>query len=367
MAGRKPLTWADNYDSYCVLSAAQRGFLENPFAKFGATSSPEAAQRSFRQRTGRALFQFFHRVPLESAAVPGDLLLVPEIFEDGRVAWFQERFPGLAARKVALFHDALTWSLPEYAPANPTHRFTTYLAALARFELVVCISRESEEDLLRFWREQGTLPAPTRVRHLPVSFSGERPPATPNFAARRLLLVATLEPRKNHLRLLEACQRLWANGETFSLQLIGRQAPQGGQAVQERIEVLQKAGHPLQWERHVDDAALRRAYEACSFTVYPSIREGFGLPILESLWHGRPCLTGGNGALGEVAAGGGCLTVDQNDPAALAEGIRRLLREEDLYARLYREAAERKFLRWPEYAASLFALIQEFPPAAGTR
>ena len=65
-----------------------------------------------------------------------------------------------------------------------------------------------------------------------------------------------------------------------------------------------------------------RAYRECLFTVYPSLMEGFGLPILESLWHGKPCVCGGNSARLEVARGGGCLTVDQTSENAIAAGIK---------------------------------------------
>jgi len=67
---------------------------------------------------------------------------------------------------------------------------------------------------------------------------------------------------------------------------------------------LQSLGRPIRWLKHVDDRTLHQAYRECLFTVYPSLMEGFGIPILESLWHGNRCVCGGNGALGEVARGG---------------------------------------------------------------
>jgi glycosyltransferase involved in cell wall biosynthesis len=86
--------------------------------------------------------------------------------------------------------------------------------------------------------------------------------------------------------------------------------------------------------------------------------EGFGLPIAESLWHGKPCLCGGNGALGEIAHGGGCLIVDQTNPLALAEGIKSLLRDQQLYARLCDEARARKFRSWTDYIEKFLDHLQ---------
>ena len=77
--------------------------------------------------------------------------------------------------------------------------------------------------------------------------------------------------------------------------------------------------------------------------------EGFGLPIAESLWHGKPCICGDNGALGEVARGGGCLIVDQTKPDALAGAMKTLLMDRQLYARLVEQARARRFRTWSDY------------------
>ena len=140
--------------------------------------------------------------------------------------------------------------------------------------------------------------------------------------------------------------------------LVGRTTAQWGGRVLEVVERLRAAGRPVHWRRHVDDTTLRRAYDACAFTVFPSLVEGFGLPILESLWHGRPCVCGVNGALGEVSAGGGCLPVDQTDPAALAGAMETLLADQTLYRRLCAEAAAREFMTWETLAEKLGSVLQ---------
>jgi glycosyltransferase involved in cell wall biosynthesis len=86
--------------------------------------------------------------------------------------------------------------------------------------------------------------------------------------------------------------------------------------------------------------------------------EGFGLPIAESLWHGKPCVCGGNGALGEVARGGGCLVVDQTSTDALAQAMTSLLLDQQLYVRLCSEARARKFRSWTDYIDKLLDHLQ---------
>ena len=85
------------------------------------------------------------------------------------------------------------------------------------------------------------------------------------------------------------------------------------------------------------------------------------MPIIESLWHGRPVICGRNGAIGEVSAAGGCCQVDQNDVAELAGAIRRLLTDEPLYRRLCAEAEARMFRSWDDFIGDLKAVLE---PAA---
>ena len=129
--------------------------------------------------------------------------------------------------------------------------------------------------------------------------------------------------------------------------------------VLEAFRRLERQGRPLKWQGHVSDDALAAAYQACSFTVYPSLMEGFGLPVHESLWFSRPCICGSNGALGEVSAGGGCLTCDQTQVGSLASAMRRLLTDRGLYGKLCEEAAQRPFRSWVDYARTFHRLLLE--------
>jgi glycosyltransferase involved in cell wall biosynthesis len=164
-----------------------------------------------------------------------------------------------------------------------------------------------------------------------------------------ILSVGTFEPRKNHLTLLRAAEILWKDGLSFELELIGRSTGYYGNKVTSPIEQLQKAGYRIRWLQHVNDRALHRAYRSCRFTVYPSQMEGFGFPVAESLWHGKPCVCGGNGALGELARPGGCLIVDQTSADALAGAMRTLLADNETYERLSADARARDFRSWTDY------------------
>lgn len=401
-----PLVWDPALEAYCTLSPRERGFLGHPFGT-GAAADAEPGRRAnpvpFWSKFLRRVVHRRNRVDLLAAMSADDTLFVPEIFQDNRAAWLAAFPARSAARRVGVCHDALPWRRPELmtaAPADapptggprrvgmfydaltqrrpdltpPTRQagFAEYLDVLGGFDHVVTISQESAADLRACWRERGRpderMP-PVSIFSWPVDHGGAPrkivPSETAGGAGRRsVLCVGTFEPRKNHLLLLEAAERVWRAGTDFELVLVGRTTAHWGARVETALGRLQAADRPVRWRRHVDDGTLRQAYETCAFTVFPSLIEGFGLPILESLWHGRPCICGGNGALGEVAAGGGCLTVDQTDPAALAAGIERLLTDQTAYRGLCHEAETRNLGTWETLAGKLLPLLAPASAAA---
>ncbi|MEY4003958.1 MAG: D-inositol-3-phosphate glycosyltransferase, partial [Verrucomicrobiota bacterium] len=107
------------------------------------------------------------------------------------------------------------------------------------------------------------------------------------------------------------------------------------------------------------DKTVAAAYAACAFTVYPSIAEGFGLPVLESVAHGKPCVCSGQGALGEAAAGGGCLTLSTVTATDLAGAIGRLLAEPAELAELSARARHRPIRTWRDHATDLTTWMAE--------
>ncbi len=360
-----PLVWDPALASYCTLSRRERGFLENPFAGRAAADAEPGRRANAVPLWSRFIRTVNHRrnrLELPARLTAADTLLVPEIFQDNRVAWLETLAADTPARLVGMYYDALTLRRPDIMPSARRAGFAEYLRALGGFHRLVTISQESADDLRACWREGGRPDGrqpPVSVFHLPVNHDGTPRPSVPPPAGgrRSVLCVGTFEPRKNHLGLLDAAERTWRAGADWELVLVGRTTAGWGERVVARLEELQRAGRPVRWLRHVDDATLRRAYAECAFTVFPSLAEGYGIPIVESVWHGRPCVCGNNGAIGEAAAGGGCLAVDQTNPAALAAGIETLLNDGALYRRLCDEAAYRVFGTWEELAGGLLPIL----------
>jgi glycosyltransferase involved in cell wall biosynthesis len=142
------------------------------------------------------------------------------------------------------------------------------------------------------------------------------------------------------------------------LDLVG--APyKDAEALAQEIELIAKSDRHIRWYRSVSRKELLDLYSQCDFTVYPSLMEGFGLPILESLWLGQPCVCANFGAMAETAAGGGCLTVDIREPEQLAGAIVTLATQSEVRDRLTSEIKQRPFKHWSEYAEELCSVLSD--------
>jgi len=347
-----PISWNLIGKRYQRLGRRELQILQDPFRVLPrSTARPDLRGENPVAELQRLLFR--ESIPLKTRTEPGDVLFVPDMYRDARISYLPQLIRETDVRAVVIFHDAAALRL-RLMRNSALKRFNNYIDSLATFHLVICVSKDSEEHLHQLWGEHGTKPTETCVEEWPP---GDLDPAEREERSGRedrasvpvILSVGTLEPRKNHLTLLRAAEILWKAGFSFELQLIGRSTGYYGHKVISPMKLLQKAGYPIRWLRHVNDPALHRAYHSCRFTVYPSQMEGFGLPIAESLWHGKPCVCGGNGALGELARPGGCLIVDQTSADALAGAMKTLLTDNATYERLSADARARDFRTWTNY------------------
>jgi len=275
-------------------------------------------------------------------------------------------------KTAAVFYDAIALLRPELVAdeiirTNHAH----YMRGLSETDLIFPISHFSAACLLDFF-EQEQLPFKRVVpNQLPGELAG-RPrnhlmPASANGPV-QILCVSTLEPRKNHLTLIAACERLSAIAPNLDwrLTLIGNKYA-GAYDLADRVQAACDRDPRIAWLGVVDDETLHAKYSECAFTVYASAIEGFGLPICESLWHGRPCICHEQGVMAELATGGGCLTVDVTDTDRLAQAMARLAQDKQLYTRLAKEAVSRKIKSWDEYIEQMVFAIERDRETAATR
>jgi glycosyltransferase involved in cell wall biosynthesis len=259
--GLIPLRWDFWRKRYARLSSREQNFLDHPFALY-QQSAGTPGRWDVRHLTAGLRDNWTCRdrgVEHADLLRDGSTLLVPDLCWDPRIhAW--TRFAGMPGRKIAIFHDAMPLRIPGQADSHDV-LFAKYVRALAQMDLVICISREVEQDLLGFWRDFGLVHKPTRVIPWPVPFSDERPENPPNQATRKVIYVARLKLRKNHLVLLQACELLWEKGEKFELDLIGiEDAFTDTRKILKRMRSLANKGRPVRWRKHISDVELTHAY-----------------------------------------------------------------------------------------------------------
>ena len=296
----------------------------------------------------------------------GKWLIVPEILSPPQPSpaevMRQARAHGM--KTALLFYDLIPIKLSTMFSRTAVDGFAGCWKAARDADVILPISRAAGDDLRNFYKQDGGGAASAAI--VPCPLPGEfveaprtREPRTRQGRGASLLCVGTIDPRKNQLLLLEALERLRRDGEDdgISLTLVGssQSFSEYNAQVQARVAKLPN----VRFLGHVDDATLQEHYAHCDFTVYASYEEGFGLPVLESLWNARPCLCHNASAIAEAAAGGGCLTVDMRDADALRTGILRLARDHDLYCRLAQEAVSRPIKTWNEYAAEVAGILAQ--------
>lgn len=287
---------------------------------------------------------------------PDDWLLTVEVFGGAERPGFREFVAARPCRLGALFHDAIPLKLPHVTWPRSVERHPDYLKLLAGFDRVWAISDASREELLGFWRWQG---GPVRAEvgrvELGADFDGAPRAAPSPVPAGRpsFLAVGIVEPRKNQGFLLDVAESLWAAGEDFDLHIVGRVNPHFGPPLERRLRAAARRERRLRLHGAASDAVLQRLYREARAVVFPTLAEGCGLPVLEALWRGAPCVCSDLPVLRELTAGGGCLTAAPDDRAAWGEALRRVLRDPGCAADLRAAATRRPLPTWAETGAAL--------------
>lgn len=279
------------------------------------------------------------------------------------------------------FYDLLPVTHPEFFDSNLANTFRQSLfQTLLLLDFALCISKFTTRELQRFIAENGLRPMPAQAVTLAHAFKDVLPvgvedaddkPWPSAIAALRnrsfVLCICTIEIRKNHRYLFDAWKALIADGEEMpDLVLVGRP----GWRVNDLMAQLDTTRY-LHGRIHVvhdlSDAELATLYRHCSFTVFPSFAEGWGLPIGESLSYGKLCIASNTTSMPEV---GGDL-VEYIDPMNLRSGIetlRRVVRDPKWVAE--REAAIRDSFQpklWDQVGADFIASIDRLRQDVGAK
>jgi glycosyltransferase involved in cell wall biosynthesis len=284
-----------------------------------------------------------------------------ELFSGAERPGFREFIARRPCRLAALFCDAIPVRFPHITWPQSVQRHPDYLKLLSGFDRVWAISEASRRDLAGFWRWQGVVPqAPAEVVELGADFDGSPRVTADAVAVGRpsLLCVGIIEPRKNQAFLLEVCEGLWRAGLDFDLLVVGRVNPHFGAPVAQRLTRAARREPRLKFHAAAGDARLHQLYDRARAVVLPTLAEGCGLPLLEALWRGVPCVCSDLPVLRENADGGGCLVARVDDPGDWAEKLRRVLTVDGVAAQLRSAALARPLPRWADTARTLLSALR---------
>ena len=258
-----------------------------------------------------------------------------------------------------VFPAAHTWRQRVYLTWS-----TRWSAAVAR--RVIAVSQATAADLQRYY---ATSPAKIRVIHeavaaMPAPSQGEIAAARAAYGLQRpyALYIGSIQPRKNLARLIDAYTKLsQPESPEWDLALAGGL----GWLSDPIIELAQSgpAAERIRLIGYVAEEHLPALLAAARFFCYPSLFEGFGLPVLEAQRAGAPVMTSNTSSLPEIA-GDAALLVNPTDVDAIAEAMLRLSRDEALRRQLIAAGyANVKRFSWEKAAAETLAVLEE---AAGS-
>lgn len=344
---------------------------EQELAVLGSYDGPAEKKVAFRSRAGLPRTRLAEILPAFGGA-PKHLLII----ETAAYAMLECAVPWLHRQGItvsAVFHDAIPVLHPEFCNSEVVANHQRYMDNLADIDLVLPTAPHNAQDLTEDWRKRGITP---RAKVEAVGLAAELDGAARNRAKiqevpekKRILFVSTLEPRKNHIRFLRALESVMAKHpeleKNVAVRLIGKQYEEN-EEIPAFVADFCAAHEYVKYLGVVDDRTLRAEYEACTFTAYPSVVEGFGMPIIESLWAGKPCLCNNQGSIGDLAEKGGCCAVDTGSQGAIAEGLYRMLTDDAYLTELQHEATEREIRGWDEYAEETAKKICALERITGT-
>jgi len=249
------------------------------------------------------------------------------------------------ARSVATFHDLFVLT-GEYSTPEFRERFTGQARdAASRADAIIAVSEFTKRQVVDVLGVEAS-------RVYVVHHGTTRWPAPAGVLRERFILsVGSIQKRKNTARLVEAFEGV---DKSWRLVLAGGEG-YGAAEIRERIR-RSCASERVMVTGYVSKAELAAWYARASVFAFPSLDEGFGMPVLEAMSAGIPVVTSNRSALPEVA-GDAALLVDPEETAALTEALRDLTRNSDLREKLSAKGLKRAGLfTWEQAVQQTWAV-----------
>lgn len=285
-------------------------------------------------------------------------------YKDLRVLWLIKQLHGF--RYCSVIYDLIPILAPQFVIPDYVDLLTDYFGELTWVaDQVMCISEATKQEWLDHAYQLGAESVPSAVFPLGCDL-----PVRPKQPAARLphalhgkkfaIYVATIEVRKNHRMLYEAWEECLRTNQVDSSQcrlvFVGRPGWATGDLLRE-VQTNPLTKDTILLLHDVSDEQLAALYEACSFVLFPSMYEGFGLPLAEALGYGKLCISSNAGALAEIG-GELVMRLDCKDTLLWSRTISRLFTSpEEVQAWEDRIRTQYRPITWDDAARIFFGKI----------
>ena len=275
-------------------------------------------------------------------------------------------------RLVPLVYDLIPLRQPQFCVPAMVEEFTTVLGeTLREADGILAISVHSAASVEQLMASHG-MPAvpvfPVLLAHQLHETAAHDAAWSRQIAHLRdrpfVLSVGTVEPRKNHLLLLAVWQALAEQGfDPPALVIVGKRG-WDADAFETEMRLTRRLGGRAEVFHDIADRELNALYGACLFTAFPSLAEGWGLPVGESLSRGKVCVASDRDSIPEVG-GGAAIYIDPEDVDAAVPVFRSLLFEPGaLGAAEARLRASFRPRGWPQVVDDMISALRSLRPAA---
>jgi len=274
-----------------------------------------------------------------------------------------------SARNIYTIHDLIPLRLPFATLESKRRTFKLLRDIVIKADHIVTVSENSKQDIVELLGvDERRITNTYQAVVLPKKYIERPEAAVANYIdglyglemRGYLLFFGALEPKKNVGRLIDA---FLASGVDVPLVLVTARGWQNADVLNRLDEHISRkggGGTKVRCLDYVDLSTLLTLIRGARAVVFPSLYEGFGLPVLEAMMLGTPVVTSSNGALGEIA-GDAALLVDPYDVDDIARGITTIVNDADLRSELNRrgtaQAAKFSVERYQERVRSLYASL----------
>ena len=271
---------------------------------------------------------------------------------------------------VQVIYDLIPHQHPEYCISRLAKKFSRFLKYSSQFvSHYICISEFTKMELEKYLARAETR---TKVSCWPLAHEFEGYPrnkklgssleanSSQDFVEQPFVLcVGTIEVRKNGVLLLRAWQQLMKqSGSEVPLLVFAGKFGWKIEAFKTFLKSDQQLRRRVKIIQHPSDDELASLYQDCLFTIFPSLAEGWGLPVGEAAWFGKYSIVSSSSSLPEVL---GDLVdyIDPDDCAGMVRSLRRILNNSDYRMQKEQAIGSARLRSWKEVAGHLDQLLEE--------